>query len=122
VDWAFFAEENRDIMKSKRYMEKAVTYFRNGEIVEFLEQATTHLASIDVRIEWQGLEDGAGLDASSMDETELSELMLKLIEAGLLLEASRLCRALLRVMDEDHEYSRTNLAQRLLPLLPRIDY
>jgi hypothetical protein len=122
VDWAYFAEINHDIMKSKRYMEKAVRYFRNGDLNEFLEQASTHLSSIEVRIELQELEEGAGLDAVSMDETELAELMLKLIDAGLLVEASNLCRALVRVMDEEHAYSRTNLTQRLLPLLPDIDY
>jgi hypothetical protein len=115
IDYAINAEATE---KAMFWLDKAIVCFERGEAKDLESKVKVNMESIRFRSD---IENGPD-DRDEEDREELqkraAKLLESLIEAGLKLEAARVCTALLPYLDE---YSRSRIQESLLPILPELD-
>ncbi|KAL7575583.1 hypothetical protein ACA910_020154 [Epithemia clementina (nom. ined.)] len=117
LKFAIYAEDSSNLEVAKRNLKRAMENFREGDDQEALQRADTHFRSIELR-EQLNSEDIKGKNIQPYVDAILS-----LMQCGLLLEASKLCHAVVdRMGSESMEYAREQLSTRLLGLLPDLDF
>ena len=101
MQFAVKAEETSDPHDARVHMQGALNAFRQGRMDDLIAISASHLQSIEMRLKMQ---DPGKPDVS---ESTLAFLVKQLMEAGLLMEARKLCEAAQRVgCMEDNARSR----------------
>ena len=124
LDYAKRAEPLRDLDRAIVFLTRAATSFENAEDADLLRKADAHIESLHLRKKIYFRQDQTSLsEILEEDETRSFEqvsvdVLAKLAEESLLVEANRFFRAVSPLLGD---FAREKLQQRLIPLLPEIE-
>uniref|UniRef100_A0A7S3L325 UvrD-like helicase ATP-binding domain-containing protein n=3 Tax=Amphora coffeiformis TaxID=265554 RepID=A0A7S3L325_9STRA len=113
------AEEETDFEEQEKWLEKSLVPFGHGGDEKMKERVQTHLRSLRIRKISSQCETAAGLDLAQTSEHEMSILLKALTEAGLGIEAAKLCHSALRVMDDSNEAEMQLISDLIIDRLPK---
>ena len=113
------AEEEADLEEQTKWLQRSLGPFTAAGSDSMKNRVETHLRSVQLRQTLAVLEVGSGLEAAQTNLREISLLLKKLTEVGLAIEATKLCRGLLHVLDDEYEMEKHFITRDILARLPK---
>lgn len=117
--FAVRAEEEEDLDEQVKWLQRSQAPFVAAGSEAMKNRVQAHLDSIDLRKRLLSMATASGLPADQTNQ--LPGVMKALVQSGLSVEATKLCREALRVIGDENEAEKALISTHIYALLPKPD-